>query len=52
MDKKQIRYHHCHILEKHKWLSFKSFTDVCFHKLVYKFISNLALEPLSLFLES
>lgn len=51
MDKKPIRYHHCYILEKYKILSFESFSNLCFLKLIFKCINNLAPEPLSKFIE-
>ena len=49
MDKKPIRYHHCMILEKYKLLSFESFGDLCFLKLIFKCINDLAPEPLCSF---
>ena len=51
MDKKTVRYHHCHILKKYNSLSFESFSDFCFLKLIFKCINNLAPEPLSQFVE-
>ena len=51
MDKKTVGYHHCHILKKHNFLSFESFSDSCFLKLTFKCINNLAPEPLRRFVE-
>ena len=51
MDKKPIRYHHCNILQKYKLLSFESFSDLCFLKLTFKCLNNIAPEPLSSFMQ-
>ena len=51
MDKKPIRWHHCHILKKYNLLSFESFMQFSFLKLVFKCINNLAPEPLSKFIQ-
>jgi len=51
MDKKPIHYHHCKILLKYKLLSVKSFSDLCFLKLTFKCLNNIAPEPLSSFVQ-
>ena len=51
MDKKPVRWHHCHILKKYNLLSFESFTHFCFLKLVFKCINSLAPKPLSRYMQ-
>lgn len=44
MDQKPVRWHHCLILRKHNVLSFDSFVNYSFLKLLFKCVNNLAPE--------
>lgn len=40
MDQKPMRWHHCDVLRKHNILSFESFIDFNYLKLVFKCLNN------------
>jgi len=46
LDKKRIRYHHCHIQSKYKILSFVNFISLHLIKLIFKCLNDAASLPL------
>ena len=52
LDKKQLHFHHCTILEKYNLLSFENFTLFSNLCLVYKSLNGLAPPPLRDFVQS
>lgn len=49
LDKKPLRYHHCHIFEKYKMLNFDNLIEYSNVRLIFKIVNNSAPPPLKKF---